>query len=59
MKIYNFTSLSSTHNHKIIIINTCDFLSSRRGFIKTLEESKSSMYIFLLSNNLSNLVLPL
>ena len=56
-EIGNFASLSSNNNHKIIIINSCDFLNkeSAAALLKTLEESKSKCIFFLLTSNISNI----
>ena len=56
-EIGNFASLSSNNNHKIIIINSCDFLTkeSAAALLKTLEESKSKCIFFLLTSNISNI----
>ncbi len=52
-----FASLSPSYNHKIIIINSCDFLNkeSSAALLKTLEESKSQCIFFLLSSDISNI----
>ncbi len=56
-EVGNYASLSSNNNHKIIIINSCDFLTneSAAALLKTLEESKSKCIFLLLTNNISNI----
>ena len=48
-----FTSMTSTHKHKIIIINNCKFLNkgATAALLKTLEETNSNSIFFLLTSD--------
>ena len=60
-EISHFTSLSSTHNHKIIIINTCDFLSkeSSAALLKLSKSQNLNVYFFFYQITYQILILPL
>tara|TARA_B100001996_G_scaffold66573_1_gene48289 strand:+ start:2882 stop:3853 length:972 start_codon:yes stop_codon:yes gene_type:complete len=56
-RLIEFTQLSPTEKHKIIIINNCNYLNqeSSAALLKTLEETESPSIFFLLSSETSQI----
>ncbi len=56
-KLIEFTQFSPTEEHKIVIINNCNYLNqeSSAALLKTLEETESPSIFFLLSSEISQI----